>query len=89
MSLEVGALVGGRYEIEREIAAGGMGRVYAVRSVETGRAYALKVLKQSRKSAETTLERFRREAQLLDSFDHHGVVKMTDAGLLEDGSASW
>jgi len=87
MSLSPGGLVGGRYVVQREIASGGMGTVYAVHNQEDGRAYALKVLKKTDASVETTLDRFRREAQLLDSLDHPSVVKMMDAGLTEDGAA--
>jgi serine/threonine-protein kinase len=87
MTLAVGAEVGGRYRVDYHIASGGMGSVYAVHHRDTGHRHALKVLKQTGGDGASTLERFRREAQLLDSFDHRGVVKMTDAGVMEDGSA--
>ncbi len=87
MKFEPGTIIGGRYVISREIASGGMGTVYAVVNRETGHRYALKVLSVSGESGKSTLERFRREAQLLDSLEHHGVVKMTDAGIMKDGSA--
>ena len=43
--LEVGALVGGDYRVERKLSEGGMGAVFVAEQVSTGAKRALKVIR--------------------------------------------
>ncbi|MGC4121207.1 MAG: serine/threonine-protein kinase [Myxococcales bacterium] len=75
----------GRFRVERLLGRGGMGLVYLAEQVSLGRKVALKVLR-SDLSQDGMSERFRREAQLLSSVEHPGVVRVIDFGHHE-GSA--
>ena len=59
-----------RFEIEREIGAGGMGRVFRARDRVSGEAVAIKVLSGASPSE---LRRFEREAITLQKLDHPGI----------------
>ncbi len=85
-TLAPGAMVAGRYRVEEEIAEGGMGAVFGVRNVETGEGLALKIIRPRLAKTETLVERFRREARILDALDHPNIVRLRDAGLLDDGA---
>jgi tetratricopeptide (TPR) repeat protein len=67
-----GGRIGGRFEIEREAGAGGMGTVYLARDSETGALVALKILHQC---GDDELERFAREARSIADLRHPGVVR--------------
>lgn len=73
-----------RYVIERPIGRGGMGTVYAALDERLGREVAVKVSNAA--AAGTGLdERLRREAEVLASLEHPGIVPVHDAGTLDDG----
>jgi serine/threonine-protein kinase len=86
VKLTQGTIVGGRYEIGREIATGGMGVVYEVKRTTDGARFAMKVVRQRIAKGATVAERLKREAQVLSRLDHPGIVKMVDAGLASRGS---
>ena len=67
-----------RYAVEAEIAAGGMGIVYAARDNRLGRPVAIKVLQPGRATAKTA-ERFVREARTLARLRHPNVLSVHDA----------
>jgi serine/threonine protein kinase len=67
-----------RYAVESEIAAGGMGIVYAARDTRLGRPVAIKVLQPGRATA-TAAERFVREARTLARLRHPNVLSVHDA----------
>ena len=75
-----GAVLDGRFRIIRLAASGGMGEVYAAEQLSLGRTVALKVLREEARLAPGMTERFRREALLLSSVDHPGVVRVIDFG---------
>jgi hypothetical protein len=75
-------LVGGRFEIEREAGAGGMARVYRARDRETSLPVALKI---SSAIDGASRRRFEREARVLESLRHPGIVGYIAHGL--DGNA--
>jgi len=79
---EPGALVDGRYRLERELGRGGMGVVFAARGRD-GTAFALKVL-HGRPST-IDVARFAREARMAAQVRHPNVVRIHDLGLGEDG----
>jgi eukaryotic-like serine/threonine-protein kinase len=66
-----------RFEIDAEIAAGGMGMVYRARDRERGVPVAIKVLTTYRPA---DVERFARESALLAGFAHPGIVRYVAHG---------
>jgi serine/threonine-protein kinase len=62
------------YRITAALGAGGMGEVWRATDTRLGREVALKVLPAVTASDPDRLDRFRREATMLASVDHPGVV---------------
>jgi predicted Ser/Thr protein kinase len=71
-SLEPGTVLGA-YTIEREIGAGGMGRVFLARDARLGRAVALKAISPALARGDADRERLRREAQAAAALMHPGI----------------
>lgn len=71
--------------IERLIAEGGMGAVYAVRVLATGERLALKVLRRAHAGNPGLTSRFAREVRLGRLIDHPNVCPTLAEGHLEDG----
>ncbi len=67
-----------RYEIEREVARGGMGAVFRARDPKLGRLVAIKVLLPELATAEMA-DRFLREARLMAGLQHPHVVVIHEA----------
>ena len=67
-----------RYEIEGEVASGGMATVFRARDTSLGRMVAVKVLRPDMATA-TGEARFLREARTLASFSHPNMVSIHDA----------
>ena len=74
------------YEVERELATGGMGIVFLGRDVALDRRVAIKVVRPDLATA-TAAERFLREARVLASLSHPNVVPVHRAG--EAGGLSY
>ncbi len=81
-----GAILDGKYRVERIIGAGGMGEVYEATHTLIGRTVAIKTLHASFVQNESVLQRFQREAQLAGSIGHDNICEVTDVGTTEDGS---
>jgi tetratricopeptide (TPR) repeat protein len=81
-----GAVVGGRFEVERAVGAGGMGTVYAALDRQTGTRVALKVLHGVGSAVEQA--RFVREARALALLRHAAIVRYVEHGVL-DGEQLW
>jgi serine/threonine-protein kinase len=77
-ALSAGTLVGGRWEVERFLARGGMGVIYVARHHVTAKRAALKVL-DIRDLSSDIADRFRREARIPAEIGHEGVVEIFDA----------
>lgn len=73
-----GQMLDGRYRVERPIARGGVGIVYAATQEPLGRRVALKVLKPLFASDPSLLERLRREAEAAAALGHPNIVQVTD-----------
>lgn len=73
----------GPYEVESELARGGMGVVYVARHVELGRRVALKVMLGSTLDHASAARRFEREGQAVARLRHPNVVAIHDLGLHE------
>lgn len=74
----------GRYEIERELGRGTMGRVYLAQDVGTGREVALKTMALAREFEGFALQdakaRFQREALAACRLEHPDIVRVLDSG---------
>jgi len=77
-------LSGTRYELQSEVARGGMGVVYLARDRELERDVALKVIAVAAADPDTAA-RLRREARILARLEHPGIVPVHDVGELPDG----
>ena len=83
----------GRYEVEGEVARGGMGVIYRVRDPEMRRFLAMKVLlsevgdesTDSRSRHSALSARFTDEAQLTGQLDHPGIIPVYDMGRDQEG----
>ena len=84
-ALDLAATVAGRYQMEKEIARGGMAEVWRARDRNLDRALAIKVL-QERFAGEPELERrFLEEAQITGQLQHPGIPPVHEIGTLPDG----
>ncbi len=71
----------GRFQIEGEIARGGVGAVYKARDVDLGRDIAIKVLLDDHNTRPTMVHRFVEEAQIGGQLQHPGIVTVHEMGL--------
>jgi TonB family protein len=73
----------GRYEVEREIGEGAMGRVYRCFDPLMKRVVAIKTVRKeflTRETRDEYLRRFRREAQAAGRLSHPNIVSVFDVG---------
>src|SRR4051794_12594956 len=80
-----GRVFSNRYEIQRELAQGGMAEVYLARDQLLNRPVALKALFPEYAREPSFVERFRREAQAAANLNHPNIVAIYDWGQ-EDGT---
>jgi eukaryotic-like serine/threonine-protein kinase len=73
-------VLGGRYEIHRKLARGGMAEVYLARDRSLDRPVAVKVLFPEYATDPSFVERFRREAQAAANLTHPNIVGVYDWG---------
>src|ERR1700722_2921458 len=72
----VGSVIADRFDLVAFAGAGGMGHVYRARDRSNGELVAIKLLAPTN----TEGERFAREATVLASIHHAGVVRYLDHG---------
>ena len=77
---QVGDVFASRYEIERELARGGMADVYLATDRQLKRKVAVKVLFPEFARDPSFVERFRREAQNAASLNHPNIAAVYDWG---------
>lgn len=76
-------VIGGRYEVEGELGAGGFGITHRARDRGTGEHVAVKLLDLRRVDDWKAVELFEREARVLQTLDHPGIPKYVELRPLE------
>ncbi len=76
--LEIGTLLGGRYEILEILGIGGMGAVYKAHDRDIERLIALKVIRPDLAANPELLQRFKQELLLARQIAHKNVVRIFD-----------
>jgi hypothetical protein len=76
--------IGTRYQLQGEIARGGMGAILRGRDVDLGRELAIKVLLESHQGNSEVVRRFVEEAQIGGQLQHPGVVPVYELGTFPD-----
>jgi serine/threonine-protein kinase len=84
LPVPLGAIVGGKYRVERVLGSGGMGIVVAATHIELGQAVALKFLLPQTLSGQENIERFIREARVVVRLKSEHVARVLDVGRDED-----
>ncbi len=74
----------GRYQLQGEIARGGMGAILRGRDVDLGRELAIKVLLESHQGDSEVVRRFVEEAQIGGQLQHPGIVPVYELGTFPD-----
>jgi serine/threonine protein kinase len=80
----IGEVVDG-HEILRPLGAGGMGEVYLARGAG-GALRAFKVVRTDRQASPQAAARFRREVLALGKLQHPNIIRIVDAGRLDNGA---
>lgn len=75
----------GRYEIRKQLGAGGMGEVYLAYDPKIGRDVAIKVLPAAFFSDEERLRRFEQEARAVGALNHPNILAIHDVGKHDGG----
>lgn len=78
-----GKIIGGRYEIVRQIGAGGSARVYLARDLVLKRDVAVKVLHEEGAQDPSFVKRFQREAQSAARLNYPNIVSVYDWGSVD------
>jgi hypothetical protein len=74
----------GRYQLQGEIARGGMGAVLKGRDVDLGRDLAIKVLLEAHRGNAEVVRRFVEEAQIGGQLQYPGIVPVYELGAFPD-----
>jgi serine/threonine-protein kinase len=75
-------VLAGEYDVERELARGGMGVIFKATEVGLRRPVALKVLLPELGLRVRTAERFKREARMVAELDHPNIIPVYRVGRL-------
>ncbi len=73
----------GDYELQREIARGGMGVVYRARQVSLERTVAVKMMRPGLLSSEAEIARFHTEAKTAAGLQHPNIVAIHEVGAFD------
>lgn len=75
----------GRYRLQRRLAAGGMGEVWAAYHPGLKRDIALKILRADAARDATAIARFEREVKATSDLSHPNTIRVFDFGATDDG----
>ncbi len=78
--LQIGGVLGGRYEIIELLGTGGMGSVYKARDRELDRFVALKLIRPDLAEDPAILVRFKQELLLAHQVTHRNAIRIYDLG---------
>ncbi|HEY9754900.1 MAG TPA: serine/threonine-protein kinase [Oculatellaceae cyanobacterium] len=81
----LGAVIDGRYLIEKNVGVGGWATVYAAKDTKLDRKVAVKILHAFWKESEEQMKAFRRETKLAASLFHPNLATVFDCGILSNG----
>jgi serine/threonine protein kinase len=84
-TLSVGEVLGGKYQISREIGRGAMGVVYEALHITLERRVAIKTLLEEVSADPQIGARFEREARAASAIGHPNIVDVFDLGRTSDG----
>jgi serine/threonine-protein kinase len=79
-------VIGGRYQVRKEIGRGGMGIVYQVENIRMGKIMAMKVLHSHLKPGSTQAIRFQQEIKVVSRLSHVHTVSVFDCGETKTGN---
>ncbi|WP_437953255.1 serine/threonine-protein kinase [Sorangium sp. So ce296] len=85
-NLVPGALVASRYRVDRQLAEGGMGVIWAATHLASGERVALKLLRPGATEDASTRRRLLREARVAAAVDHPSVPSIHDVLELDNGT---
>jgi serine/threonine-protein kinase len=76
----------GNYRILGLLGRGGLSEVYVAENVVTKTRVAIKVLARRHQNRPDLRKRLEQESVIYDALDHPNIVRMRDAGMLDDGT---
>lgn len=85
MSLNIGDIIDGKYQIARLLGEGGMGAVYEGENLRIHRKVAIKILHSNVAQSQDAVQRFEREAQAAGRIGSDHIVEVLDLGELPGG----
>jgi len=83
----IGRTLLGRYEIQRLLGEGGMGRVFLAKQADLGRSVVVKVMHEHIAADPKFRERFQRETLLMARFHHPYAITLYDAAVNADAGS--
>jgi serine/threonine-protein kinase len=81
----VGAILAGKYRVERVLGVGGMGAVIAATHIDLDEIRAIKLMHASESENSLAVERFLREARAAVKLKSEHIARVYDVGRLETG----
>src|SRR5262249_38439720 len=81
----IGKVLVETYRIDRLIAEGATGSVYAASHQRIPKRFAVKFLKLSQTDNPDALARFRREAEIIATLEHPNIVNVLDYNISDEG----
>ena len=85
-SVQAGAILAGKYRVERVLGTGGMGVVVAAHHLQLDQKVALKFIQPTAMNHPEAIDRFLREARAAVKIKSEHVARVTDVGQLESGA---
>src|ERR1700722_7399360 len=76
--------IGGKYSLERQVGAGGMGAIWVARDQRLQRQVALKLMRSDHATSAGLRTRFEREAMAIAQIKNPHVVQVYDFGIEDD-----